>query len=177
MGRKKKTEEIVETPASESTKAPEKLNEPAENAEPIPNAVVEGPAEKEPSLMDGYEPGEKTEPEAPPKSGQQCFDTENGELVPAPVATITHKPRAVPIEIKLANNKFKLNTTEEGLEGAKEKDRSELRAWVIPKIKVLKDATINEGDFDAAVETMIEIIEGDAVVNEVEGGKGASVAQ
>jgi hypothetical protein len=102
------------------------------------------------------------------KQTQQLrFDSDSGQMVPAPVATILHKPRAVPVEIKLANNQFKINTTEEGQENIAEKSRDDIREWVIPRMKVLKDATIRQGDFDAAVDLMVQVILGEVDVEEV----------
>lgn len=97
---------------------------------------------------------------------QMRFDGEGG-MKRGPVATILHKPRAVPVEIKLANNQFKINTTEEGQENVAEKSRDEIREWVIPRMKVLKDATIRQGDFDAAVDLMVQVILGEVDVEEV----------
>jgi hypothetical protein len=88
----------------------------------------------------------------------------------APVATITYKPMAIPVEITLANNKAKLNTTQEGLDNMAAMIRMDLKAKVIPKVKILPKAVILEGDFDRAVDTFCDIIHGKVPVLKVHVG-------
>jgi hypothetical protein len=114
-----------------------------------------------PSLIDDLEPTapdiETDEPvgEFMPKgAGQLKLDG-----TPVPVASIWIKPQAVPYEIRLA--KFKLNTTEEGFTNRTNADEGDLRQWIAKKLKVYNGATILPGDFDKAMDMMVQVIRGD----------------
>ena len=78
----------------------------------------------------------------------------------APVATITYKPMAIPVEITLANNKAKLNTTQDVLDNMAAMIRSDLKTKVIPKVKIFPKAVIIEGDFDKYVDAFCDVIHG-----------------
>ena len=117
-----------------------------------------------PSLM-----GEDEQNEAPvgtdKPTGQLTLDGNR-----APVATITFKPMAIPVEITLANNKAKLNTTQEGLDNMETLIRMDLKTKVIPKVKILPKAVIIEGDFDKCVDAFCDVIHGKVPVMKVHVG-------
>lgn len=138
----------------------------------VPDPMIEEgtgapqPAKDEnvPSLM-----GEDEQNEAPAgmdkPTGQLTLDGNR-----APVATITYKPMAIPVEITLANNKAKLNTTQEGLDNMAALIRVDLKTKVIPKVKILPKAVIIEGDFDKCVDAFCDVIHGKVPVLKVHVG-------
>ena len=76
------------------------------------------------------------------------------------MATITYKPMAIPVEITLANNKAKLNTTQDVLDNMAAMIRSDLKTKVIPKVKIFPKAVIIEGDFNKCVDAFCDVIHG-----------------
>jgi hypothetical protein len=95
----------------------------------------------------------------PKQTGQARLD---GKMVAK--VKVYLKPPVVPMTIEL--EKFKLNTTEEGFQNRQAKLRAgelgtdDLRQELAPKLKIVKEKVVMKGDFDAALDTMVDFYRG-----------------